>query len=84
MKRVYFITSSWKLKAFNCGHRVHTEKKRKPKIMIEMENKSELLEALISAIETIEWMNGCSSPNKDEVEEAIMDGRAVIARFSKG
>ena len=34
-----------------------------------MENKSELLEALISAIETIEWMNGCSSPDKDEVEE---------------
>ena len=49
-----------------------------------MENKSELLEALISAIETIEWMNGCSSPAKDEVEEAIMDGRAVIAKYSKG
>ena len=46
-----------------------------------MENKSELLEALISAIE---WMNGCSSPAKDEVEEAIKDGRAIIAKYSKG
>ena len=48
-----------------------------------MENKSELLEALISAIETIEWMNGCSSPARDEVEEAIIEGRAVIAKYSK-
>ena len=49
-----------------------------------MENKSELLEALIEAIETIEWMNGCSSPAKDEVEKAIIDGRAVISKYSKG
>lgn len=49
-----------------------------------MENKSEILEALISAIETIEWMNSCSSPDKDEVEEAIKEGRAIIAKYSKG
>ena len=46
-----------------------------------MENKSELLEALISAIETIEWMNGCSSPARDEVDSAIAEGRAVIAKY---
>ena len=49
-----------------------------------MENKSELLEALIEAIETIEWMNGCSSPSRDAVEDAIKDGRAIIAKYSKG
>ena len=42
---------------------------------------SELLDALISAIETIEWMNGCSSPARDEVETAIKDGRTVIAKY---
>ena len=42
---------------------------------------SELLDALISAVETIEWMNGCSSPARDEVESAIENGRAVIAKY---
>lgn len=42
---------------------------------------SELLDALVSAVETIEWMAGCSSPNSDEVEAAIQDGRAVIAKY---
>lgn len=44
-------------------------------------NNSELLYALISAIETIEWMNGCSSPARDEVEAEIDAGRAVIAKY---
>ena len=44
-------------------------------------NNSELLDALISAVETIEWMNGCSSPARDEVESAIENGRAVIAKY---
>ena len=44
-------------------------------------NDSELLDALISAIETIEWMNCCSSPARDEVEAAIDEGRAVIAKY---
>lgn len=35
----------------------------------------ELLDALISAVETIEWMNGCSSPARDEVDAAIDAGR---------
>ena len=42
---------------------------------------SELLAALIEAVETIEWMNGCSSPARDDVEAAIEDGRAVIAKY---
>ena len=42
---------------------------------------SELLDALISAVETIEWMNGCSSPNRDEVEAAIDEGRSVITKY---
>ena len=42
---------------------------------------SELLDALISAIETIEWMNGCSSPARDEVDAAIKEGRSVIAKY---
>ena len=41
----------------------------------------ELLDALIAAVETIEWMNGCSSPARDEVELAIENGRAVIAKY---
>ena len=43
--------------------------------------KSELFDALIAAVETIEWMNGCSSPARDEVEAAIDEGRAVIAKY---
>lgn len=42
---------------------------------------SELLNALISAIETIEWMNGCSSPARDEVDAAIKEGRSVIDKY---
>ena len=42
---------------------------------------SELLDALIAAVETIEWMNGCGSPARDEVEAAIEEGRAVIAKY---
>ena len=44
---------------------------------------SELLDALISAVETIEWMNGCSSPARDEVDAAIEEGRAVIAKYQE-
>ena len=47
-----------------------------------MENKNGLLEALIAAVETIEWMNGCTSPNTDDVEEAIREGGAAIANYS--
>lgn len=47
-----------------------------------MEKQSELLDALIAAVETIEWMNGCRSPNTDDVEEAIREGRAIIAKYS--
>ena len=46
-------------------------------------NNSELLNALIDAVETIEWMNGCSSPARDEVELAIENGRAVIAKYQE-
>ena len=42
---------------------------------------SELLDALIEAVETIEWMHGCSYPARDEVESAIEEGRAVIAKY---
>ena len=42
---------------------------------------SELLDALIAAVETIEWMNGCSSPARDEVDAEIDAGRAVIAKY---
>ena len=42
---------------------------------------SELLDALIAAVETIEWMSGCNSPSRDEVEAAIDEGRAVIAKY---
>ena len=50
-----------------------------PKFLV-MTN-SELLDALISAVETIEWMNGCSSPARDEVDAAIEEGQAVIAKY---
>ena len=42
---------------------------------------SELLDALIEAVETIEWMHGCSYPASDEVKSAIEEGRAVIAKY---
>ena len=42
---------------------------------------SELLDALISAIETIEWMNCCSSPARDEIDAAIKEGRVVIIKY---
>ena len=45
-----------------------------------MEQRDELLAALRSAVETIEWMHGCSSPASDEVEEAIREGNAAIAK----
>lgn len=44
---------------------------------------SELLDALISAVETIEWMNGCSSPARDEVDAAIEEVRAVITKYQE-
>lgn len=45
---------------------------------------NELLDALISAVETLEWVAGCSSPDRDSVEEAIEEGRAVIAKYQRG
>lgn len=47
------------------------------------EKQKDLLDALISAVETIEWMAGCSSPDRDCVEEAIEEGRAVIAKYQR-
>lgn len=44
---------------------------------------TELLEALISAVETLEWINGCSSPNSDGIEEAIKEGREIIAKYQE-
>lgn len=44
----------------------------------------ELLAALNEAVETIEWMHGCSSPARNEVEEAIQDGLAAIAKAKGG
>lgn len=46
--------------------------------------RDELLAALRSAVETIEWMHGCSSPASDEVEKAISEGNATIAKAKGG
>lgn len=46
--------------------------------------RDELLAALRSAVETIEWMHGCSSPASDEVEDAIREGNATIAKAKGG
>ena len=46
--------------------------------------RDELLDSLRSAVETIEWMHGCSSPASDEVEEAIREGNATIAKAKGG
>jgi protein tyrosine phosphatase (PTP) superfamily phosphohydrolase (DUF442 family) len=48
------------------------------------QQRDELLEALNEAVETIEWMNGCSSPARNVVEEAIRDGLAAIAKAKGG
>ena len=48
------------------------------------QQRDELLDALRSAVETIEWMHGCSSPASDEVEEAIREGNATIAKAKGG
>ena len=42
---------------------------------------SELLDALIAAVETIECMKSCSSPALDEVEATIEEGRTLIAKY---
>ena len=42
--------------------------------------RDELLAALEDAVETIEWMNGCSSPAVDEIERAIREGNSAIAK----
>ena len=44
----------------------------------------ELLAALEDAVETIEWMNGCSSPAVDEVEKAIREGNSAISKAKGG
>ncbi|OSP50050.1 hypothetical protein B7G55_19805 [Aeromonas hydrophila] len=49
-----------------------------------LNQRDELLEALNEAVETIEWMHGCSSPARNEVEEAIQEGRAAIAKAKGG
>ena len=58
----------------------------KPTMLVIQENKDlkhrcdELLAALEDAVETIEWMNGCSSPAVDEIEKAIREGNSAIAK----
>lgn len=44
----------------------------------------ELLEALKEAVETIEWMHGCSSPARGEIEQAIREGNTAIAKAKGG
>ena len=46
--------------------------------------RDELLAALRSSVETIEWMHGCSSPASDEVEEAIREGNAMVNKAKGG
>ncbi|MDM5132948.1 hypothetical protein OB962_18415 [Aeromonas piscicola] len=48
------------------------------------QHRDELLEALKEAVETIEWMYGCSSPARGEIEEAIREGNAAIAKAKGG
>ena len=43
-----------------------------------------LLEALKSAVETIEWMRFSTAPADDEVEKAIREGNAAIASAKGG
>ena len=42
-----------------------------------------LRNALVSAVETIECMHGCTSPASDEVERAIQDGRTALKEAGK-
>ena len=49
-----------------------------------MGQRDELLVALKDAVETIEWMYGCSSPASDEIEKSISEGNAVIAKAEGG
>ena len=48
-----------------------------------VEQRDLLLDALKSAVETIEWMHGCTAPAYDEVVKAISEGRAVIAALDR-
>ena len=58
----------------------------KPTMLVIQENKDlkhrcdELLAALEDAVETIEWINGCTSPAVDEIEKAIREGNSAIAK----
>jgi hypothetical protein len=40
----------------------------------------ELLEALKSAVETIEWMRACTDPAEDEIDKEIEAALAVISK----
>lgn len=40
---------------------------------------TDILKALQSALETIEWMNGCTSPAQDEIDKAILEAKKAIA-----
>ena len=46
---------------------------------VKVDTAPDLLSALENALETIEWMYGCSSPADSEVEIAIAETRAAIA-----
>lgn len=51
-----------------------------------MENKhtlsdfEELVRALQSAVDTIEWIYGCTEPATDEIEKAIRNGKEALAK----
>lgn len=49
-----------------------------------IKQRDDLLAALEDAVETIEWMNGCSSPAVDEVEKAIREGNSAISKAKGG
>ena len=43
------------------------------------QQRDKLLAALKDALDTVEWMHGCTAPADDEVERAIREASAAIA-----
>lgn len=49
-----------------------------------MASAPDLLRALQDAVETLEWVEGCTYPNTDEIRKAILDGRQAIHNAIEG
>ena len=56
----------------------NSEKELRQQVSALTEQRDLAVEALYSAVQTMEWMHGCSAPADDEVEKAIREGKQAL------